>query len=67
MSGCQTEIPVQIEYTLPAEPTRQEIFIPENITLIECITIIIYYEHLLQQWEAWGVTVKNIILTESEK
>lgn len=67
ISGCQTEKIILIDYTLPAEPTRQEIVIPENPTKKDYITIIIYYKYLVQEWEAWSITVKKIILTGSEK
>ncbi len=67
ISACQTDRIIEIEYTLPPEPQRQEIFISENnFTIKKAATIIIYYEYLVREWEAWAKTVKNIILTESE-
>jgi len=68
ISACQTEKIIQIDYVLPPEPIRQEIVIDENkITLKKYLSIIVYYDFLVQEWEAWGESVKKIILTENEK
>ncbi len=68
ISACQTEKIIQIDYVLPPEPQRQEIIIDENnFTRKTAVRIIIYYEYLLQEWEAWGLSVKKLILTENEK
>ena len=68
ISACQTETIVEVEYTLPPEPIRQEIIIDENkITLKKYLSIIVYYDFLVQEWEAWGESIKKIILTENEK
>jgi len=68
ISACQTEKIIQIDYVLPPEPIRQEIVIDENkITLKKYLSIIVYYDFLVQEWEAWGESIKKIILTENEK
>lgn len=33
---------------------------PEAKTLADIATVLNYYEHLVQQWEAWGDAVENI-------
>lgn len=68
ISACQSVeyVYVDIEYELPADPIRQEIVIDETeITLKQSIAIIIYYEHLVQEWEAWSKSV-NKLLTGNE-
>jgi len=66
ISACQTEKIIQIEYTLPPEPERQEIVIDENLTTLKkYLSIIVYYDFLVQEWEAWGESV-NKLLTENE-
>ena len=34
---------------------------PEVKTMADIATVLNYYEHLVQEWEAWGDTVENII------
>lgn len=68
ISACQTDKIIEIDYVLPPEPIRQEIVIDENkITLKKYLSIIVYYDFLVQEWEAWGESIKKIILTENEK
>lgn len=55
-AGCRTtrEIP-----DLPPEPERQELAAPEDIK--DLARIINYYEHLVQEWEAWAGIVKQML------
>lgn len=45
----------QIE--LPPMPEREQIEPPH--TLEEIVRTMLYYEILVEQWEAWGKTVEN--------
>ena len=64
ISACTTVEYVTPDYVLPMEPQRQNISLPNNPTLKDYATIIIYYDYLLRKWEQWAKTVKEIILTE---
>lgn len=59
MSGCKST--KTNDFKLPPKPERQELEIPEKITLKDCAYIINYYEHLVQEWEEWGEAVSFII------
>ena len=59
MSGCRTTKTNEIK--LPPKPQRQELHIPEKVTLKDCAEIINYYEHLVQEWEEWGDAVDYIL------
>ena len=48
---------------LPPEPERKEIEVPRNYK--EAALVINYYEHLVQEWEAWAETVEK--LTKDKK
>lgn len=61
ISACKTVEYVEIEYTLPEEPQRQNLYIPENPTLKDYATIIIYYDFLVEKWERWALSVKKIV------
>lgn len=61
MNGCKTTRQKN-EIQLPPKPERQEINLPEKITLKDCAEIINYYEHLVQEWEEWADVVEEIIL-----
>jgi len=54
MLGCATVKPVGI--TLPPEPQREAI--TATATPIE---IILYYEALVRQWEAWAKSVESMV------
>ena len=47
------------QIVLPPEPQRAELKDPE--TMQDIATLLNYYEHLVQEWEAWGERVKNIV------
>lgn len=44
---------------LPPKPQRSEQNIPE--TLRDYALLLSYYEHLVQEWEAWGETVTAMV------
>lgn len=56
MTGCVTKPKNKIVF--PPKPQREQI--PEIQTLEDCAYVINYYEHLVQEWEAWGVNVEEI-------
>ena len=56
-TGCQT---TKQKNELPPKPERQEIQAPQ--TLKDCAEIINYYEHLVEEWEAWGELVEEMYL-----
>ena len=56
-TGCQT---TKQKNDLPPKPERQELQAPQ--TLKDCAEIINYYEHLVEEWEAWGELVEEMYL-----
>lgn len=46
------------EIVLPPQPQRREM--PEVKTMADVATVLNYYEHLVQEWEAWGDAVDQI-------
>ena len=54
-TGCQT---TKQKNDLPPKPERQEIEAPQ--TLKDCAEIINYYEHLVEEWEAWSEVVTDL-------
>ena len=56
-TGCQT---TKQKNELPPKPERQELQAPQ--TLKDCAEIINYYEHLVEEWEAWGELVEEMYL-----
>ena len=52
------------EIVLPPKPQRQELEVPTELK--DYALIIVYYDCLVEEWEAWGNTVTEII-EESEK
>jgi hypothetical protein len=44
---------------LPPQPQRQEL--PAIETTADLVDALNYYEHLVQEWEAWGRTAQAII------
>ena len=47
------------EIILPPQPQRREL--PEVKTMADIATVLNYYEHLVQEWEAWGDAATRII------
>jgi len=47
------------EIILPPQPQRREM--PEVKTMADAATVINYYEHLVQEWEAWGDKAERLI------
>ena len=61
ITGCRT---TRIEIELPPKPQREEIETPKDLKgIAEDLN---YYEHKLQEWEAWADSVEAI-LTEEKK
>jgi hypothetical protein len=48
---------------LPPQPQRQEL--PAVMTTADLVEALNYYEHLVQEWEAWGETAQAIIEGEA--
>ena len=63
ITGCKTT-KVEKEIILPPKPQRQELKSPQDLK--DLADILNYYEHLVEQWEAWGNSV-DAILTDIEK
>ena len=61
ITGCRT---TRIEIELPPKPQREEIETPKDLKGIA--EVLNYYEHKLQEWEAWADSVEAI-LTEEKK
>ena len=57
-TGCVSN-KAEKQIVLPPEPERQEQKAPE--TTKDLAKLLNYYEHLVQEWEAWGERVKNIV------
>lgn len=62
INSCKTLPEVKIE--LPIEPQRKELIPPT--TLKEYAQIIAYYDELVQEWELWAKTTKEIISTQNQ-
>ena len=56
-TACVTK--PKAEIVLPPEPERTEQKDPE--TMKDLADLINYYEHLVQEWENWGESVKKIV------
>ena len=46
------------EIILPPKPQRQEL--PEVQTVNDMAGVIVYYEYLVKEWEAWAAAVEKI-------
>lgn len=57
ITGCATK--PKAEITLPPKPERVEM--PEPTDLKDLAKLLNYYEHLVQDWEAWGDTATRMI------
>jgi hypothetical protein len=49
----------ETEIILPPQPQRREL--PEVKTMADAATTLNYYEHLVQEWEAWGAKAESLI------
>ena len=60
MTGCKTtEKIIQTKYVLPPKPQRKEIQAPQTIQ--DYAKILNYYEHLVEEWEAWSILVEKTV------
>ena len=57
ITGCVTK--PKAEIILPPKPERVEM--PEPTDLKDLANLLNYYEHLVQDWEAWGDTATRMI------
>lgn len=62
MTGCASKPAKAI--ILPPKPERAELKKPE--TLRDCAAVIVYYEHLVQEWELWGRTAEGLVYGRSD-
>ena len=58
MTGCRSN-KIEKVYVLPPKPQRKEVQAPQDLQ--DYAQIINYYEHLVQEWEAWGTVVEEIV------
>lgn len=60
MTSCKTtEIKT---VTLPPEPKRQELKeLTDAENIPDLVDMLIYYETLVEKWEAWGMSVKELV------
>lgn len=63
ITGCRTT-KVEKEIVLPPKPQREEMEAPKDLKKVA--ELLNYYEHLVEEWEAWGNSV-DAILTDIEK
>lgn len=62
MTSCKSKPKNDKQKVLPPFPQRQELApIETTADLVEALN---YYEHLVQEWEAWGETAQTIIEEE---
>lgn len=62
MTSCKSKPKNDKQKVLPPQPQRQELApIETTADLVEALN---YYEHLVQEWEAWGETAQTIIEEE---
>ena len=59
MTGCRSN-KIEKVYVLPPKPQRKEIQAPQNLQ--DYAQIINYYEHLVEEWEAWSELVEEMYL-----
>ena len=59
MTGCRSN-KIEKVYVLPPKPQRKEIQAPQDLQ--DYAQIINYYEHLVEEWEAWGELVEEMYL-----
>ena len=58
MTGCRST-KIEKVYVLPPKPQRKEIQAPKDLQ--DYAQIINYYEHLVEEWEAWSTVVEEIV------
>ena len=58
MTGCRST-KIEKVYVLPPKPQRKEIQAPKDLQ--DYAQIINYYEHLVEEWEAWSSVVEEMI------
>ena len=58
MIGCRSN-KIEKVYVLPPKPERKEIQAPQDLQ--DYAQILNYYEHLVQEWEAWGAVVEEMV------
>ena len=58
MTGCRSN-KIEKVYVLPPKPQRKEIQAPKDLQ--DYAQIINYYEHLVEEWEAWSSVVEEMI------
>ena len=58
MTGCRSN-KIEKVYVLPPKPQRKEIQAPQTIQ--DYAQIINYYEHLVEEWEAWSAVVEEMV------
>ena len=60
MTGCKTtEKIIQTKCVLPPKPQRKEIQAPQTVQ--DYAKILNYYEHLVEEWEAWSILVEKTV------
>ena len=59
MTGCRSN-KIEKVYVLPPKPQRKELTAPQSLK--DCAEIINYYEHLVEEWEAWSELVEEMYL-----
>ena len=58
-AGCVSKAKPEPKKVLPPFPQRSELApIETTADLVEALN---YYEHLVQEWEAWGETAQAIV------
>lgn len=58
MTGCKT-LEVKHKVELPPKPERQELKEPKDLK--DIAELLNYYEHLVQEWEAWGEVTTELL------
>ena len=59
MTSCRSKPKSDKQKVLPPQPQRQELApIETTADLVEALN---YYEHLVQEWEAWGEYAQTVI------
>ena len=62
MTSCRSKPKNDKQKVLPPQPQRQELApIETTADLVEALN---YYEHLVQEWEAWGEYAQALIESE---
>ena len=59
MTGCVSKPATKGQILLPPKPEREVQKEPE--TLADVAKLLNYYEHLVQEWELWGMTATRLV------